>query len=135
MDPDHEMNQAHMPRRSIGSAIHSFFALNSSMIALLAMVVLVGMGEKMAERFLPLYLMAVGGTTWAVGSLNGMDNLLSALYSFPGGYLSDRLGYKRALIVFNLIAMTGYVIVILFPHWLAVLVGAAFFLSWSALSL
>ena len=105
------------------------------MIALLAMVVLVGMGEKMAERFLPLYLMAVGGTTWAVGSLNGMDNLLSALYSFPGGYLSDLLGYKKALIVFNVVAMAGYVIVILVPTWWAVLVGAVFFISWTAISL
>ncbi|MBA4364824.1 MAG: MFS transporter [Coprothermobacter sp.] len=129
------MNQDSVPRRRIPGAIRSFFALNSSMIALLAMVVLVGMGEKMAERFLPLYLMAVGGTTWAVGSLNGMDNLLSALYSFPGGYLSDLLGYKKALIVFNLVAMAGYVIVILVPTWWAVLVGAVFFISWTAISL
>ena len=135
MDPDHKMSQDNMPRRSIGSAIRSFFALNSSMIALLAMVVLVGMGEKMAERFLPLYLMAVGGTTWAVGSLNGMDNLLSALYSFPGGYLSDLLGYKKALIVFNLVAMAGYVVVILIPAWWAVLMVAVFFLCLIAISL
>ena len=135
MDPDHNMSQDSMPRRSIGSAVRSFLALNSSMIALLAMVVLVGMGEKMAERFLPLYLMAVGGTTWAVGSLNGMDNLLSALYSFPGGYLSDLLGYKKALIAFNLVAMAGYVVVILVPTWWAVLVGAVFFISWTAISL
>ena len=64
-----------------------------------------------------------------------MDNLLSALYSFPGGYLSDRIGYKRALIVFNLIAMTGYAIVILVPRWEAVIVGAVLFLSWTAISL
>ncbi|MDO9230344.1 MAG: MFS transporter [Syntrophales bacterium] len=115
--------------------IVDFFGLRKSIVALLFMAVLVGLGEKMAERFLPIYLLALGGGILSVGFLNGMDNLLSALYSFPGGYLSDRIGYKRALIVFNLIAMTGYVIVILFPHWLAVLVGAAFFLSWSALSL
>ena len=115
--------------------IVDFFGLRKSIVALLFMAVLVGLGEKMAERFLPIYLLALGGGILSVGFLNGMDNLLSALYSFPGGYLSDRLGYKRALIVFNLVAMTGYVIVILFPHWLAVLVGAAFFLSWSALSL
>jgi MFS family permease len=135
MTPVDKMNQERVPRHRIAGTIRSFFALNSSIIALLAMVVLVGMGEKMAERFLPLYLMAVGGTTWAVGSLNGMDNLLSALYSFPGGYLSDLLGYKRALIVFNLVAMVGYGIVILVPTWWAVLVGAVFFISWTAISL
>ena len=31
------------------------------MTGMLAMVVLVGLGEKMAERFLPIYLMALGG--------------------------------------------------------------------------
>ncbi|MFH1489007.1 MAG: MFS transporter, partial [Pseudomonadota bacterium] len=71
----------------------------------------------------------------SVGLLNGMDNLLSALYSFPGGYLSDRMGQKRALLVFNGIAILGFSIVILIPSWQAVLIGAIFFLSWSAVSL
>jgi MFS family permease len=64
-----------------------------------------------------------------------MDDLLSALYSFPGGYLSDRLGTKRALLVFNGLSMVGYLCVILIRSWWAVLVGAAFFISWSAISL
>jgi MFS family permease len=105
------------------------------MVILLGMVVLVGIGEKMAERFLPLYLVALGGGVLSVGLLNGMDNLLSALYSFPGGYLSDRLGYKRALTVFNLLAMLGFLMVILFPVWQAVIIGSIFFISWTAISL
>ncbi len=99
------------------------------------MVVLVGMGERMAERFLPIYLIALGGGALSIGLLNGLDNLLSALYSFPGGYLSDRLGHKRALLVFNIIAMSGFLVVIAVPKWQAVLVGAVFFLSWTAISL
>ena len=99
------------------------------------MAILVGMGERMAERFLPLYLMALGGGPIVIGFLNAMDNLLSALYSFPGGYLSDHLGTKRALIVFNLAAMAGFLIVIFIPTWPAVIVGAVFFLSWTSLSL
>jgi len=112
-----------------------FLGLRRSMAAMLAMAVLVGMGENLAERFLPVYLMALGGGALAVSTLNGMDNLLSALYSFPGGYLSDRLGYKKALLVFNLIAMAGYLVVILIPAWWAVILGAVLFLSWSAISL
>lgn len=94
--------------------IREFLGLKRSIVAMLAMVILVSMGEYMAERFLPLYLVALGGSMIAVGFLQAMDNLLSALYAFPGGYLSDRLGYKRALLVFNLIAMIGYLIVIFF---------------------
>ncbi len=121
-------------RRRFGR-VAEFLGLRRNIVALLAMVVLVGLGEKMAERFLPLYLMALGGGALSVGLLNGMDNLLSALYSFPGGYASDRLGAKRALLLFNLIAMAGYAIVIAFPTWQAVLVGAVFFVSWTAVSL
>lgn len=112
-----------------------FLGLQRSTIGMLCMVILVGMGERMAERFLPIYLIALGGGAISIGLLNGLDNLLSALYSFPGGYLSDRLGYKRALLIFNIIAMLGFLVVILIPAWQAVLVGAVFFLSWTAISL
>ncbi|MFQ5525346.1 MAG: MFS transporter [Thermoanaerobaculia bacterium] len=113
----------------------NLLGLRRSMVALLAMVVLVGLGERLAERFLPIYLLALGAGIQLPGVLNAMDNLLSALYSFPGGYLSDRLGYKRALLVFNLVSLVGYAIVIAFPTWWAVFLGAFFFLSWSAISL
>ncbi len=115
--------------------ILGFLGLRRSMAGLLSMVILVGMGERMAERFLPVYVIALGGSAIIVGLLNGLDNLLSALYSFPGGYLSDRLGTKRALLVFNLLAMVGFVIVFLIPTWPAVIVGSFFFLSWTAISL
>jgi MFS family permease len=113
----------------------NFLGLQKSTVGMLFMVILVGMGERMAERFLPIYLIALGGGPIVIGLLNGLDNLLSALYAFPGGYLSDRLGFKKALLVFNLLAMFGYLLVILIPAWPAVLVGAMFFLSWSAISL
>jgi MFS family permease len=113
--------------------IVKFLGLKKNVVALLAMVILVGMGEKMAERFLPVYLIALGGGVLSVGLLNGLDNLLSALYAFPGGYLSDRIGYKRALLFFNLVA--GFLVVILIPKWHAVILGAVLFLSWSAISL
>ncbi|MEW5701095.1 MAG: MFS transporter [Candidatus Zixiibacteriota bacterium] len=115
--------------------LRTFLGLRRSMVGMLGMAVLVGLGEHMAERFLPIYLMALGGGAYAIGLLNGLDNLLGALYAFPGGYLADRLGTKRALLVFNILAMTGYVVVILVPAWPAVIVGAFFFLSWSAISL
>ena len=115
--------------------VGEFFGLRKSIVGLLGMVVLVGMGERLAERFLPVYLLAVGGGFISVGLLNGLDNLLSALYSFPGAYLADRLGTKRALLLFNLLAMSGFVIVIAIPAWQAVIVGAVLFLSWTAISL
>lgn len=122
-------------RESKSRAAAAFLGLNRGMVGLLSMVVLVGMGERMAERFLPIYLLALGGGALSIGLLNGLDNLLSALYSFPGGYLADRLGTKRALLVFNLLAIFGFLIVIFIPTWYAVIIGSFFFLSWTAISL
>ena len=125
----------HQTRTTRSSRISGFLGLQRSTVGVLAMVVLVGMGERMAERFLPIYIMALGGGALAIGLLQAMDNLLSALYSFPGGYLSDRIGTKRSLLVFNLVAMAGFALVILIPAWQAVLAGAVLFISWSAISL
>jgi MFS family permease len=117
------------------AGLAEFLGLKKSILGLLAMVILVGIGEKMSERFLPIYLLALGAGPIIVGFLNGLDNALSALYSFPGGYLSDRIGTKRALLVFNIIAMFGFLFVIFIPRWWAVIIGSIFFLSWTSLSL
>jgi MFS family permease len=115
--------------------IKDFLGINTSIISMLIMVILIGLGERMAERFLPLYLVAVGGTVFVVGFMNAMQNFLGAIYSFPGGYLSDKLGYKRSLMLFTVIALFGYAIVIIFPYWQAVIIGCIFFIAWSAISL
>ncbi|ACZ18559.1 MFS transporter [Thermanaerovibrio acidaminovorans] len=112
-----------------------FLAINRSTGAALIMVIFMGLGEKMSERFLPVYLMALGGSYWSVGFLNGMDNLLSALYSLPGGMASHALGPKKSLILFSLVAVLGYLLVLTLGTWWSVLPGAALFISWSAVSL
>jgi MFS family permease len=109
--------------------------LRRSIVGLLCMVVLVGMGEKMTERFLPLYLIALGSGMFWPGALNALNNLLGALYAFPGGWLAERLGVKRSLVVFNLISIAGYIVVLAIPRWQAVMAGSLLFLSWTAISL
>ncbi|KAF0111810.1 MAG: hypothetical protein FD147_612 [Chloroflexi bacterium] len=122
-------------KSGIWQKLINFFSFKKSIVAVLLMIILIGMGEWMADRFMPLYIRALGGGLEVIGVLSGMKNLMGALYSFPAGYLSERIGYKKALLVFNLIALLGYAIVILFQSWVAVLIGAFFFLAWSSVSL
>lgn len=112
-----------------------FFGLKKSVVGVLGMCILIGLGEKMAERFLPIYLVALGGGAYMVGLLNSLDNLLSALYSFPGGWLAERYGTKKSLMIFNLVAIAGYLLVILIPNIWAVMLGSVLFISWTSLSL
>lgn len=109
-----------------------------NILGLIGMVIFVGTGEHIAERFLPLYLQKITETSTAIlaiGILSAMDDFLSAIYSFPGGYLSDKIGSKRALLFFNILSMIGYLCVILIQKYWAVLLGSALFISWSAISL
>ena len=122
-------------KQGIKEGVQKFFGINASMLSMLFMVIVLGLGEKMGERFLPVYIIALGGSAYAVGFLNAMDNFLSAIYSYIGGYFSDLLGYKRALKLYTIISLVGYAIIILFPVWQAVIIGAIFFISWTALSL
>jgi MFS family permease len=89
----------------------------------------------MGERFLPLYLLALGGGIFSVGTFNFLQNLLNAFSSYPAGWLTDKLGVRRALMVFALAAITGYLLVIFSPHWSFVVIGFVIILTWSAVSL
>lgn len=115
--------------------ILDFLALKRSFAGVLLVVVLVGLGEKISDRYLPIYLLALGGGNLAIGILNGAANALNALASWPAGLLSDRIGHRKTLAFFSLLAMVGYAIAIVSAHWIGVLFGAALFLTWSAVSL
>lgn len=117
------------------SKIINLLGINKNIVALLVICILLGIGEKMAERFLPLYLTTLGGTALSISGLNALDNFLSAIYSLPGGWLSDKYGSRTAILIFNIIAIVGYSILIIFPYVWAVFLGATLFISWTALSL
>lgn len=111
-----------------------FFAINKNTMGLFLAVILVGTGERISERFIPLYLISLGASTLIPGFFNGIINFLNAIYSVLGAFLNDKSGFKKSLLLFNLIAMFGYFIVILIPNWIAVSIGAFFFLSWTSVS-
>jgi MFS family permease len=103
--------------------VSEFLGLQRSTVGVLAMVVLVGMGERMAERFLPIYILALGGGAMAIGLLQAMDNLLSALYSFPGGYLSDR-STKKPFVLMTFVSFTLFPLALLYSRSLEWLIMA-----------
>lgn len=112
-----------------------FLGLKKNIVYLLALTVLILTGEKMWDRFLPKYLQGIGATTLIIGGLGFLQNMLSAFWALPGGYLSDRLGHKKSLFVFNIMAVFGYIIAIVFTNWISVFIGMIFFSAWSAVSL
>ncbi|MEW6159736.1 MAG: MFS transporter [Verrucomicrobiota bacterium] len=115
--------------------VAEFLALRRNTTLLLIALVLAGTGERLWLGFAPKYLETLGATVMIIGIFDALQTLLGAIYAYPGGWLTDRLGQRRSLLLFSVISMSGYVLVLVWQHWLALLLGAFLFLAWSALSL
>jgi MFS family permease len=109
--------------------------LRRNLMVLSLAIFCVGLGEELWARFLPKYLEALGASVLAVGAFGTLQDLLEGLYPYPGGVLADRCGRKRALVTFNGLALVGYGLYLVSPHWLFVFVGLAFTMAWSSLAL
>ncbi len=92
-------------------------------------------GEKTWERFIPKYLEGIGSSILIIGGFGFMQNFLGAFWSLPGGYIADWIGNKKAFLVFDLLAIGGYIIAVIFTSWIAVFIGMIFFSAWNAISL
>ena len=112
-----------------------FFALKRNLVILLVAIFVIGAGEELWMRFVPKYLQTLGAPALAIGLYDALRTLLGAVYAYPGGVVVDRWGHRQAFLVFNVISIAGYTMVLLFPHWGAVLAGMFLFLSWSCFSL
>lgn len=115
--------------------IADFLALRRNTSLLLVALVLAGTGEKLWLGFAPKYIETLGGGILVIGLFDALQTFLGAIYAYPGGWLTDHWGQRRSLLLFSVISVAGYVLVLLWPHWLALLLGSFLFLAWSALSL
>jgi len=112
-----------------------FLGLKRNVVTLLVITLFIYSGEKLWERFLPKYFETIGATVLIIGGLGFLQNMLGAIWVLQGGYLSDKLGTKKSFFFFNLLAIAGYLIAIIFTNWVAVFIGMIFFSAWSNISL
>ncbi len=115
-------------------SIREFLALEHNILVLLGALLVIGMGEELWVRFMPKYLEALGASAVAVGAYGSFKKIVSTLYQYPGGWLADRLGRKRALTLFNIVAALGYLIYLASRRWEGVVVGTLLVMAWSSMS-
>jgi MFS family permease len=115
-------------------SLADFFGLKRNLVILLIAIFVIGAGEELWMRFVPKYLQALGASVFVIGLYDALRTLLGAIYAYPGGVVVDLWGHRRAFLYFNLISIAGYSVVLIFPHWGAVIVGMFLFLSWTFLS-
>jgi MFS family permease len=109
--------------------------LKRNILVMLGIILLVGLGEETWVRFLPQYLVVLGAGTWGVAAYGTLRDLLDAVYQYPGGWLADHLGRRRALMLFTLAAAGGYGVYLFAPSWEWILLGTVLVMAWDSLTL
>ena len=90
-----------------------------------AAVFLLGLGEELWKKFLPKYLESLGAGTAIIGLFGTAEDFFDAIYQYPGGWLADRLGRRRAFLIFIVVASAGYVVYYFAPSWPFIFLGLA----------
>src|SRR5436305_6687458 len=86
-------------------------------------------------RFVPKFLQVLGASVFVIGLYDALRTLLGALYAYPGRLIADLRRHRSAFLTFSIVSIVGYALVLLVPHWAAVIAGMFLFLSWSCFSL
>src|SRR2546425_13079330 len=87
--------------------ISEFLALKRNTSLLLIALVLAGTGEKLWLGFAPKYLQTLGASVLIIGLFDALQTLLGAIYAYPGGWLTDHWGQRRALMLFSALSLAG----------------------------
>lgn len=114
--------------------IVDYLSLERNVTLASAAVFLLGMGEELWKKFLPKYMESLGAGALAVGLFGTAKDFFDAVYQYPGGWLADHLGRRRAFLTFIALASIGYLVYMLSPSWPYLFVGLAFSMAWHSMA-
>nr|WP_272913202.1 MFS transporter [Halapricum salinum] len=133
---------------TVRDQFRQFFALERDVLVLSLAMFAFSLGFQMTGRYLPEYMTALGASGFVIGLFGTVGNVISALYPYPGGAISDRLGSRYALTVFGLVSTLGFAIWLVAPNigtitlggvvvepWLWIFVGLVFAQAWKSFGL
>jgi MFS family permease len=127
--------QAVLPNAtSRGRRAADYLGLERNVAVSSAAVFLLGLGEELWRKFLPKYLEALGAGVGVVGLFGTAEDFFDAVYQYPGGWLADRAGRRRAFLVFIGVACVGYAAYLLSPSWPWAFVGLALAMAWHSMA-
>lgn len=125
-----------------------FLALSGDVLVLSVAMFAFSLGFQMTTRFLPEYLNVLGASAFVIGLFGTFGNLISAIYPYPGGMVSDRIGSRYALTLFGLASTLGFLLWVIAPSfgtltvagvaiqpWVWVFVGLVLAQAWKSFGL
>jgi MFS family permease len=119
-----------MSRSSVAEAL----GLERNIVAVSVAMFLLALGENLWKRFLPKYLEVLGAPATVIGFFGACQDFLDGVYQYPGGWVSDRYGRRRALLIFVTLSAIGYVLYWIAPAWRVVFLGLVFVMAWTSMA-
>jgi len=119
---------------SARARVSAALGLERNIVAVSMAMFLLALGENLWKRFLPKYLEILGAPIAAIGLFGTCEDFLDGVYQYPGGWIGDRYGRRRALLLFVALAMIGYGLYWLAPSWPFVFAGLLFVMAWSSMA-
>ncbi|SEH40380.1 hypothetical protein SAMN05192561_101629 [Halopenitus malekzadehii] len=125
-----------------------FLALERDVLVLSLAMFAFSLGFQMTNRYLPEYMVALGASGFVVGLFGTFGNVISAVYPYPGGAISDRIGSRYALTLFGLLSTLGFLVWLVAPGlgpigvggvtiepWIWIFVGLVLAQAWKSFGL
>jgi len=127
--------QANVPPAAPPPGWRRRYGLHGGVGALAAGLFGFGFGQELWTRYLPAYLRWMGASAFTVGAFGTLRDLLDAAYAYPGGVVSDRLGSRKALLLFGVLTCAGIAVYLTAPSVPVLFLGLLLIMAWPSLGL
>ena len=111
-----------------------YLSLERNVAIASAAVFLLGFGEELWKKFLPKYLETLGASTPIIGLFGTAEDFLDAIYQYPGGWIADHLGRRRAFLIFIALSSAGYFVYFFSPWWPLLFIALALVMAWQSMA-
>ena len=112
------------------STFRRFLSLERDVLVLSLAMFAFSLGFQMTSRYVPEYMAALGASAFVIGLFGSVGNVISAVYPYPGGVLSDRIGSRVSLTAFGLLSSLGFAFWLVAPALGTVAIGGIVLEPW-----
>lgn len=128
-------------------SFRQFVSLPRDVLVLSVAMFAFSLAFQMTTRYVPEYMRVLGAGPVVVGLYKSVGDLVGAVYPYPGGAVSDRIGSRLALTAFGLLSAVGFVLwaaapdlelavgPLVVPVWTWIFVGLFLAQAWKSFGL
>ncbi|MEM2906120.1 MAG: MFS transporter [Candidatus Bathyarchaeia archaeon] len=100
-----------------------FLGLRGNALTISITELVTGIGMFLTSPFWSLYALSLGASVTSLGFLQMFSGLLGVFLMVPGGYLADKIGRKRPVVIGGLVATLGSVLQAFAQDWVQLIPG------------